>query len=46
MAGGIDWFRWHHGSVTDPKLQLVAGNADVLLPLGRYSMRQRSVIRC
>ena len=24
MAGGIDWFRWHHGSVTDPKVQLVA----------------------
>lgn len=21
---GIDWFRWHHGSVTDPKFQLVA----------------------
>lgn len=24
MAGGIDWFRWHHGAVTDPKFQLVA----------------------
>lgn len=24
MASGIDWFRWHHGSVTDPKFQLVA----------------------
>ncbi|MBH2008311.1 MAG: hypothetical protein I8H71_01290 [Xanthomonadaceae bacterium] len=24
MAGGIHWFRWHHGSVTDPKFQLVA----------------------
>lgn len=24
MAGGIDWFRWHHGSVTDPKFALVA----------------------
>lgn len=24
MAGGIDWFRWHHGSVTDPKLGLIA----------------------
>ncbi len=24
MSGGIDWFRWHHGSVTDPKFQLVA----------------------
>ena len=24
MAGGIEWFRWHHGSVTDPKFQLVA----------------------
>jgi hypothetical protein len=24
MAGGMDWFRWHHGSVTDPKFALVA----------------------
>jgi hypothetical protein len=24
MASGIDWFRWHHGSVTDQKFQLVA----------------------
>lgn len=21
---GMDWFRWHHGSVSDPKFQLVA----------------------
>lgn len=21
---GMDWFRWHHGSVTDPKFQLIA----------------------
>ena len=27
MAGGIDWFRWHHGSVNDPKFQLVAKQA-------------------
>lgn len=27
MAGGIEWFRWHHGSVTDPKFQLVAKRA-------------------
>lgn len=27
MAGGIDWFRWHHGCVTDPKFQLVARRA-------------------
>lgn len=31
MAGGIDWFRWHHGSVTDPKFQLVAKRAGVSL---------------
>ncbi len=31
MAGGIDWFRWHHGSVTDPKFQLVAHRAGVRL---------------
>lgn len=24
MANGIDWFRWHHGSITDPKFQLIA----------------------
>lgn len=24
MAGGIDWFRWHHGSVSDQKFVLVA----------------------
>ena len=32
MAGGIDWFRWHHGSVTDPKFQLVARKAGASLP--------------
>ncbi|MDO9313375.1 MAG: hypothetical protein Q7T97_02380 [Burkholderiaceae bacterium] len=32
MAGGIDWFRWHHGSVTDPKFQLVARQAGASLP--------------
>jgi hypothetical protein len=24
MAGGIDWFRWHHGTVSDLKFPLVA----------------------
>lgn len=28
MASGIDWFRWHHGSITDPKFQLVAKKAN------------------
>lgn len=32
MAGGIDWFRWHHGSVTDPKFQLVAKRSGTRLP--------------
>lgn len=32
MAGGIDWFRWHHGSVTDPKFQLVSRKAGASLP--------------
>ena len=32
MAGGIDWFRWHHGSTTDPKFALVARKAGVSLP--------------
>ncbi len=27
MAGGIDWFRWHHGSVSDGKFALVAHKA-------------------
>lgn len=31
MAGGIDWFRWHHGSVTDPKFQLIAKKAGARL---------------
>jgi hypothetical protein len=31
LAGGIDWFRWHHGSVTDPKFQLVAKKAGARL---------------
>lgn len=31
MAGGIDWFRWHHGSVTDPKFKVVARKAGVRL---------------
>lgn len=31
MAGGIDWFRWHHGSVTDPKFQLIAKRAGARL---------------
>jgi len=31
MAGGIDWFRWHHGSVTDPKFKLVSKRAGVRL---------------
>lgn len=24
MAGGIDWLRWHHGTVTDQKFPLIA----------------------
>lgn len=27
MAGGMEWLRWHHGSVTDPKFALVARRA-------------------
>ena len=27
MAGGIDWFRWHHGSVADQKFILIAKKA-------------------
>jgi hypothetical protein len=28
----MHWFRWHHGSVTDPKFQLVARRAGASLP--------------
>lgn len=28
----MDWFRWHHGSVTDPKFGLVARKAGASLP--------------
>ena len=31
MANGIDWFRWHHGSVTDPKFALIARRAEARL---------------
>lgn len=31
MAGGIEWFRWHHGSVTDPKFGLIAAKAGARL---------------
>jgi hypothetical protein len=27
VAGGIDWLRWHHGTVSDAKLRLVAKQA-------------------
>jgi hypothetical protein len=27
VAGGIDWFRWHHGSVNDQKFGLIAKRA-------------------
>jgi hypothetical protein len=46
MAGGIDWFRWHHGSVTDPKFQLVARRAGASLPdvlaIWAYMLEQAS----
>lgn len=29
---GMDWFRWHHGSVTEPKFQLVARKSGASLP--------------
>lgn len=29
---GMDWFRWHHGSVTDPKFALVARKAEASVP--------------
>jgi len=31
MSGGIEWFRWHHGSVSDPKFRLVAKRAEATL---------------
>lgn len=32
MANGIDWFRWHHGSASDPKFMLVARKSGTSLP--------------
>ena len=32
MANGIDWFRWHHGSVTDPKFALLAKRCCTSVP--------------
>ena len=32
MSGSMQWFRWHHGSVTDPKFNLVARRAGATLP--------------
>ena len=29
---GMDWFRWHHGAVTDPKFQLIARKSGASLP--------------
>lgn len=31
MAGGIDWFRWHHGTTGDRKLALIAKRAGARL---------------
>lgn len=28
MANGMDWFRWYHGSVTDPKFRLISHKSD------------------
>jgi hypothetical protein len=28
-GGSVDWFRWHHGSVSDPKFQWVARRSSV-----------------
>lgn len=32
MAESMHWFRWHHGSVTDPKFGLVAKRSGATLP--------------
>lgn len=32
MAESMHWFRWHHGSVTDPKFGLIAKRAGASLP--------------
>lgn len=33
MAGNIQWFRWHHGSVNDPKFGRAAKKAGSTLPV-------------
>jgi hypothetical protein len=46
MAGGIDWFRWHHGSVIDPKFGLVAKRANArrgdVVAIWAYLLEQAS----
>lgn len=32
MANGIDWFRWHHGSVRDEKFKLIAKKTGASVP--------------
>lgn len=32
MANGIDWFRWHHGSVRDEKFKLIARKTGASVP--------------
>lgn len=32
MSGGMDWLRWHHGTVTDPRFGLVARKSGASLP--------------
>lgn len=32
MSSGMLWFRWHHGTVTDPKFALIAKRAGCSLP--------------
>ena len=46
MANGIDWFRWHHGSVNDPKFGLVAKKAKArvgdVIAIGALGLEQAS----
>lgn len=28
----MDWFRWHHGTATDPKWRVIASDADTTIP--------------
>ena len=50
MSGGIEWFRWYHGSVTDPKFALIAKRSGSrlgdVIALWAFLLEQSSASDC